>query len=360
MDGKLESGNAVLQTILASDNGRALKLLQQRQKRTQEMEQAKSQMEGETKRKRILGIDAKYAGSSIENLEEEFKKETIGLVSAAEYKQKRQRLAELASVKEKASADTKAARRTASVVKSKLSFDDDGEEDEDPESEEAEADAEGVLAREGAEGGTGSPADGGHHMRHFGKDPSAATSFLADPERDRKLEGTKALLIKEYEEEQERIRDELLEVTFSYWDGSGHRRAIEIRKGATIGEFINKCRRSLEKEFPELRHASSDTLLYVKEDLILPNHVTFYELIKNRARGKSGPLFEFDVFDDVRFYQDVRKEKNESHSGKIVERKWYERNRHIFPASRWEPFDSTKTYEKYTIHGDHDYSKPKA
>lgn len=30
-------------------------------------------------------------------------------------------------------------------------------------------------------------------------------------------------------------------------------------------------------------------------------------------------------------------------------RSWYERNKHIFPASRWEPFDPTKTYDKYTI-----------
>lgn len=30
-------------------------------------------------------------------------------------------------------------------------------------------------------------------------------------------------------------------------------------------------------------------------------------------------------------------------------RSWYERNKHIFPASRWEPFDPTKTYNKYTV-----------
>ena len=30
-----------------------------------------------------------------------------------------------------------------------------------------------------------------------------------------------------------------------------------------------------------------------QEDLILPHHHTFYELIINKARGKSGPLFDF-------------------------------------------------------------------
>ena len=37
-------------------------------------------------------------------------------------------------------------------------------------------------------------------------------------------------------------------------------------------------------------------------------------------------------------------------SGKVVLRSWYERNKHIFPASRWEPFDPTKSYDKYTVH----------
>lgn len=41
--------------------------------------------------------------------------------------------------------------------------------------------------------------------------------------------------------------------------------------------------------------------------------------------------------DDVRLNAvDSRIEKDESHPGKIVERRWYERNKHIFPASRWE------------------------
>jgi hypothetical protein len=42
------------------------------------------------------------------------------------------------------------------------------------------------------------------------------------------------------------------------------------------------------------------------------------------------------VHDDVRLINDARVEKDESHPGKVVERHWYEKNKHIFPASRWE------------------------
>lgn len=95
---------------------------------------------------------------------------------------------------------------------------------------------------------------------------------------------------------------------------------------------------------------TAEDLMYVKEDIMLPGDITFYDLITTKARGKSGPLFSFDVHDDVRFGAvDARVEKDESHPGKIVDRKWYDRNKHIFPASRWEQYDPAKEYGKYTI-----------
>eukprot|EP00976_Prorocentrum_cordatum_P003996 78117-Prorocentrum_minimum.AAC.1 len=47
-------------------------------------------------------------------------------------------------------------------------------------------------------------------------------------------------------------------------------------------------------------------------------------------------LFNFDVHEDVRMVNDASVEKDESHAGKVVERHWYDKNKHIFPASRWE------------------------
>lgn len=31
---------------------------------------------------------------------------------------------------------------------------------------------------------------------------------------------------------------------------------------------------------------------------------------------------------------------------KVVDRRWYERNKHIFPASVWQEFDQDKDYQK--------------
>ena len=55
---------------------------------------------------------------------------------------------------------------------------------------------------------------------------------------------------------------------------------------------------------------------------------------------------------DIRFVNDATIEKDESHPGKVVERYWYERNKHIFPASRWEVYDPSVVRDRYTIHGD--------
>lgn len=47
-----------------------------------------------------------------------------------------------------------------------------------------------------------------------------------------------------------------------------------------------------------------------------PNSKTV--LCDQKARGKSGPLFSFDVKDDVRLINDATVEKEESHAGKVT------------------------------------------
>lgn len=85
--------------------------------------------------------------------------------------------------------------------------------------------------------------------------------------------------------------------------------------------------------------------------LCFSQQFTFYDLIISKARGKSGPLFHFDVHEDVRLLHDATIEKDESHPGKVVDRHWYEKNKHIFPASRWETYDPNKRFDSYSIHG---------
>ncbi|VDO78519.1 unnamed protein product [Soboliphyme baturini] len=119
-----------------------------------------------------------------------------------------------------------------------------------------------------------------------------------------------------------------------------------MRKGNSIHQFLQKAVETLRKDFNELKTASTDSLMFVKEDLIIPHFYTFYDFIVTKAMGKTGPLFEFDAAGELRIRQDAAIDSSESHPAKVVLRHWYERNKHIYPASRWEPFDPNKKYDR--------------
>lgn len=181
--------------------------------------------------------------------------------------------------------------------------------------------------------------------KRISKDPSVDTSFLPDRERDERERLERLRLKQEWLAEQERKKEEIIPITFSFYDGQGHRKTIKTKAGTTIESFLGLVR----KEFKELRGVSTDNLLFIKEDLILPHNYSFYELVETKARGKSGPLFYWDVHEDVRVTSDAAIEKEESHAAKVVERRFYDSNKHIFPMSRWEVFDPNKKYDSYTI-----------
>eukprot|EP01083_Nonionella_stella_P162791 534787_1 len=202
------------------------------------------------------------------------------------------------------------------------------------------------------------------------KNPSVDTSFLPDRDRDEKEMQLRLELEEEWKSKQDNIKKEMqlrleleeewkskqdnikketVEITYSYWDGSGHRKKLLIEKGKRIGQFLEAARLDLAAHFAEMRSLMSENLMYIKEDLIIPHNYTFYDLIVSKARGKSGPLFCFDVHDDVRLVANARVEKDESHAGKIVTRSWFERNKLLFPASRWEVYDPSIVREKYTV-----------
>ncbi|GAA96281.1 uncharacterized protein L969DRAFT_84129 [Mixia osmundae IAM 14324] len=179
----------------------------------------------------------------------------------------------------------------------------------------------------------------------LGKNPTVDTSFLPDRVREEAERKVREELRQEWLRKQEMVKEEEIVIIYSYWDGSGHRKDVTMKKGDTIAQFLAECR----KQVPELRATSVDNLMYIKEDLIIPHHYRFYDFIMNKARGKSGPLFSFDVHDDVRLVADATIEKEETHAGKVVERAWYNRNRHVFPQNRWETYEPDKDYGAYRI-----------
>ncbi|OBZ75932.1 Protein FAM50 [Grifola frondosa] len=229
-------------------------------------------------------------------MEDTLKKSTVGLVRLEDFQQRRKELEE---------AKAREAARTSEL------------KDEQKKVKKRKKTAKSTLSFANGDGSAEPP----NKRAKSRKNPNVDTSFLPDREREEAERRQREELRQEWLRKQDDMKQEDIEITYSYWDGSGHRKSVMCKKGDDISTFLEKCRQQL----PELRGVNVDNLMYVKEDLIIPHHYTFYDFIMNKAR------------------------EDESHAGKVVERSYYQRNKHIFPASRWEVYDPEKSYGKYTI-----------
>lgn len=59
--------------------------------------------------------------------------------------------------------------------------------------------------------------------------------------------------------------------------------SISMVSGNSIYQFLQRCLEVLRREFSELKTVTADQLMYVKEDLILPHHYTFYDFIVTKV-----------------------------------------------------------------------------
>lgn len=334
----------------ASEAGRAMQLMKKRELAQAEIELRKKKIEEEMK---LSNIENKFA-KHYDAVEAQLKSSTIGLVTLDEMKAKQETIvqerAKRLVQKEKEvefekqrqlEAKLEEKRRQQRKIKALSFIGDIEEESENEEPEEEEEENEEDIEDE--------PSTSQPLPKKIKKNPDVDTSFLPDRDRESEENCLREKLRQEWTDKQKCLKEEEISITFSYWDGSGHRRTIVMKKGNTIYQFLQKALEQLRREFGELKTIMADQLMYVKEDLILPHHYSFYDFIVAKARGKSGPLFTFGVHDDIRMVSDASLEKEDSHAGKVLLRSWYERNKHIFPASRWEPFDPLKTFAKYTV-----------
>ncbi|KAL2103807.1 hypothetical protein ACEWY4_000675 [Coilia grayii] len=333
----------------ASEAGRAMQLMKKREREREQLEQLKAKIAEDNMVK--ANIDKKFS-AHYDAVEQELKSSTVGLVTLNDMKAKQEALVkerekQLAKKEQSKELQLKLEKQKEKKRKEEqkrkiasLSFNPDEGEDDDEDEEDDDGDEDMDDLEEDY-----FPVK----KKKLGKNPDVDTSFLPDRDREEEENRLREELRQEWERKQEKIKSEEIEITFSYWDGSGHRKTVKMKKGNTIQNFLQKALEILRKDFSELRSAGVEQLMYIKEDLIIPHHHSFYDFIVTKARGKSGPLFSFDVHDDIRLINDATVEKDESHAGKVVLRSWYEKNKHIFPASRWEPYDPEKKWDKYTI-----------
>ncbi len=229
----------------ASEAGRAMQLMKKREQAQQEIEFRKKKIEEDL---RINNIENKFA-SHYDAVEQQLKSSTIGLVTLDEMKAKqedivREREKKMAQKKEQKDREKLKALEAKQAEKNKqkqqiqaLSFcledeesnddDDDGNADDDDDDEVEtkpkkpfkwiKDDDDDLMA-------TIPP-------KKVRKNPDVDTSFLPDREREEGENKMREELRQEWVGQQATLKDQEITITFSYWDGSGHRRSVTMKKG---------------------------------------------------------------------------------------------------------------------------------
>ncbi|KAL6223242.1 hypothetical protein ACLB2K_006630 [Fragaria x ananassa] len=222
----------------AQDAVRIRRLEKQREAERQKILELKTKSASDKGQPGLL----QFGSSTSEILETAFKKETVGLVTREQYVEKRvnirnkieeeekEKLQKLQQEEEEFQLQKRKKRKVKGI--NRLSFADDIE-DPSEEEDDGNKSTENTKSRSG----------------RFGKDPTVETSFLPDSEREAEEQAERERLRKMWFLEQERIRNEPLQITYSYWDGAGHRRTIQVRKGDKIGDFLRSVQQQLAPEF---------------------------------------------------------------------------------------------------------------
>lgn len=191
---------------------------------------------------------------------------------------------------------------------------------------------------------------------------------------------------------QEAVKATEIIIPFVFYDGTNiPGGACKVRKGDYAWLFLDRSRKvgaelgvgggEKAKSRNEWARVGVDDLILVRGEIIIPHHYELYYFIVNKSLGpNSKPLFDYastvaptSAFDSgasspaAEDYDPISlpvKEKrvnngqvtpsdrnlegvdDDPNFTKVVDRRWYERNKHIFPASVWEEFDPTKDYTK--------------
>lgn len=325
-------------TEYRGDGLRAVKI---QEARAREVEDAEIQKKKLVERSEVKDMANKFS-ATYDSVAVEMSAATVGLVTIHEMKrtqemvmeQRAKKLVQMEDAKKSAEKErikAKKEKKAKELLKQKtLSFNPDGE---DEETSEESVDSDADFKRKGPD-----VEEEAVKRKRFGMNPDVATKFLPDRERDQEEILMRERLRLEWERRQRGVREEEVDIVYSYWDGSGHKKTATVKKGNSVYQFLCKALDSLRAEFSELKIASGDDLMFVKDDLIIPQTNTFYDFIVTQARGKGGLLFNFDQTPEALELV----EEAGMHVAKVIHRSWYTRNKHIFPANRWEPFDPTK------------------
>lgn len=216
--------------------------------------------------------------------------------------------------------------------------------------------------------------------------PKAMTKFALLKEAQ-----TREQLRKEFLLMQEAVKATEIVIPFVFYDGTNiPGGACKVKKGDYVWLFLDRSRKvgaelgvgggEKANSRREWARVGVDDLMLVRGEIIIPHHYELYYFIVNKSVGPNSTLlFDYAAttvppsdgsvspdqiphdYDPLSMPSKTKTKNNgqvtsadrhlegvdaDPNFTKVVDRRWYERNKHIFPASVWEEFDPTKDYAK--------------
>jgi len=182
---------------------------------------------------------------------------------------------------------------------------------------------------------------------------------------------------------QEAVKATEFVLPFVFYDGNNlPGGSCRMKKGDQIWLFLDRARKvGAERSAGGMKQwarVSVDDLMLVRGDLIIPHHYEFHYFMVNKTVGYYDVLFphasertattraapsEPSTPGGLHVRDPLAKSTNSGTQTpltaetelegfeddpaltKVVDRRWYERNKHIYPASTWEDFDPTRDYD---------------
>ncbi|KAI9732097.1 MAG: hypothetical protein M1834_004193 [Cirrosporium novae-zelandiae] len=344
--------------------------------------------------------------SQVSTAEDILKTQTIGLVKHADFRKRRAEALEQkeleaeaksrgtytprgsgASTPNGASSSRPHKKKRKAVAKGKLSFGLDDEE-EDSSASASAASRSGTPVDKPSNNASPEPHDAAIAKKRLG--PNATLGAVAPKVMTKSAllreAQTREQLRKEFITMQENVKSTEILLPFVFYDGTNIPGGVcKVKKGDYIWVFLDKSRKvgaelgvGSEKASNrrEWARVGVDDLMLVRGEIIIPHHYDFYYFIVNKTKGHQGKvLFDFssqpatdsqtsrESSIDLANYDPLSRPSKKAKSGavtpsdsklegysddpnltKVVDRRWYERNKHIFPASVWEEFDPSKDY----------------
>ncbi|KAM7184850.1 putative DUF890 domain containing protein [Rhypophila sp. PSN 637] len=189
-------------------------------------------------------------------------------------------------------------------------------------------------------------------------------------------------LRKEFLQLQAAVKATEIAIPFVFYDGTNIPGGmVRVKKGDFVWVFLDKSRKvgaelgvggdKLANARRSWARVGVDDLMLVRGSLIIPHHYEFYFFIINKTVGPGNKrLFDYSaeaplvdaspeatapseplstpgqpsskVLPDIRSLEGASDDPTFT---KVVDRRWYQRNKHIYPASVWQEFDPEKDYQ---------------